>query len=69
MASPTFLKYRRMLITGCVAAITVTGAWYGAGLKTKQEIAVVRTSHNHAFSVLTGTFSPENQRAPPGFSR
>ena len=42
MASATFLKYRRMLLAGCVAAITVTGTWYGAGLKTRREIAVVR---------------------------
>ncbi|SLM33323.1 hypothetical protein LPUS_01788 [Lasallia pustulata] len=31
-------KIRRIIMTVSVAAITATGAWYGAGLKTKQEI-------------------------------
>ncbi|KAI9849751.1 MAG: hypothetical protein M1830_007097 [Pleopsidium flavum] len=31
-------KIRRFVMTGAVAAITATGAWYGAGLKTQQEI-------------------------------
>lgn len=28
---------RTYILTGSVAAITATGAWYGAGLKTRQE--------------------------------
>ncbi|RMZ24612.1 hypothetical protein D0859_11346 [Hortaea werneckii] len=28
---------RTWILTGSVAAITATGAWYGAGLKTRQE--------------------------------
>ncbi|MCJ1400906.1 hypothetical protein MMC11_004117 [Xylographa trunciseda] len=30
-------KARRVVLTICVAAITATGAWYGAGLKAQQE--------------------------------
>ncbi|CZT15692.1 uncharacterized protein RCC_01524 [Ramularia collo-cygni] len=30
-------KARIIALTGGVAAITATGAWYGAGLKTRQE--------------------------------
>jgi len=30
-------KIRRFVMTGAVFAITATGAWYGAGLKTQQE--------------------------------
>ncbi|EMC94554.1 hypothetical protein BAUCODRAFT_551842 [Baudoinia panamericana UAMH 10762] len=37
MASPSSSKVRTYILTGCVAAITATGAWYGAGLKTRQE--------------------------------
>ncbi|KAK3215210.1 hypothetical protein GRF29_19g2540385 [Pseudopithomyces chartarum] len=33
---------RRWILTGSVAAITVTGAFYGAGLKTSQEHAQER---------------------------
>lgn len=32
------VKIRRIILTGAITAITVTGAWYGAGLKTKSEI-------------------------------
>ena len=28
---------RRVVLTGSIAAITATGAWYGAGLKTKRD--------------------------------
>ena len=31
-------KARRIILTIGVAATTATGAWYGAGLKTKQEL-------------------------------
>ncbi|KAF1348656.1 hypothetical protein BDV97DRAFT_297140 [Delphinella strobiligena] len=37
MATPTAQTVRRWVMTGSVAAITATGAWYGAGLKTQQE--------------------------------
>ncbi|OCK84727.1 hypothetical protein K432DRAFT_400869 [Lepidopterella palustris CBS 459.81] len=30
-------KIRRFIMTGSIAAITATGAWYGAELKTRQE--------------------------------
>lgn len=30
-------KIRRFVMTGAVFAITATGVWYGAGLKTQQE--------------------------------
>ncbi|CAF9911206.1 hypothetical protein IMSHALPRED_009965 [Imshaugia aleurites] len=32
------LQARTIILTAGVAATTVTGAWYGAGLKTNQEI-------------------------------
>ncbi|KAI9809103.1 MAG: hypothetical protein M1825_002392 [Sarcosagium campestre] len=38
MANPQVIKIQRVLLTGCVASITVLGAWYGAGLKTNQEL-------------------------------
>jgi hypothetical protein len=31
------VQIRRIILTGSIAAITATGALYGAGLKTKQE--------------------------------
>jgi len=31
-------KIRRIVWTGSIAAVTATGAWYGAGLKTKSEL-------------------------------
>lgn len=34
-------KARLYALTGAVAAITATGTWYGAGLKTRQEIKQV----------------------------
>ena len=34
-------KPRVYILTGAVAAITATGAWYGAGLKTRQEFKQV----------------------------
>jgi len=37
-------KIRRFVMTGAVFAITATGAWYGAGLKTQQEFEKVRQS-------------------------
>jgi len=33
---------RRYILTGAVAAITATGAIYGAGLKTRQDYQKVR---------------------------
>ena len=37
MSGPSTAKVRRIVLTGAVAAITATGTWYGAGLKTQQE--------------------------------
>ncbi|KAM0712393.1 hypothetical protein Q7P37_011489 [Cladosporium fusiforme] len=37
MSAPSTNKVRRFVLTGAVAAITATGTWYGAGLKTQQE--------------------------------
>ncbi|KAF2479646.1 hypothetical protein BDY17DRAFT_327593 [Neohortaea acidophila] len=39
MSSPAAQTARRYILTASVAAITATGAWYGAGLKTRQEFA------------------------------
>ena len=38
-----FPQLRRIVLTGSIAAITATGAWYGAGLKMKQEVKKVVT--------------------------
>ena len=35
-------KVRTIILAAGVTAITVTGAWYGAGLKIKQEFKQVR---------------------------
>ena len=37
MSGPSTSSVRRVVLTGAVAAITATGTWYGAGLKTQQE--------------------------------
>jgi hypothetical protein len=42
---------RRIVWTGAIAAITATGAWYGAGLKIKREHKQVRSS-----SIPSGLF-------------
>lgn len=42
MATPQVQAVRRWIMTGAVAAITVTGTLYGAGLKTDQEVKQVR---------------------------
>lgn len=34
-------KVRRLVLTGAVTAITIAGAWYGAGLKTQQTMKKV----------------------------
>jgi hypothetical protein len=44
-------KIRRIVWTGAVAAVTATGAWYGAGLKTKSEI-------KHVWANLFSSFLP-----------
>ncbi|KAK5019972.1 hypothetical protein LTR60_000961, partial [Cryomyces antarcticus] len=43
MSAPQQQAIRRWIITGAVAGVTATGAWYGAGLKTRQEFTQVRT--------------------------
>jgi NADH:ubiquinone oxidoreductase subunit F (NADH-binding) len=42
MASPPSNKFRTYVLTASVVAITAAGAWYGAGLKTRQEYQQVR---------------------------
>ncbi|MCJ1485757.1 hypothetical protein MMC06_005932 [Schaereria dolodes] len=37
MAAQQQQRVRRVILTASVAAITATGAWYGAGLKVTQE--------------------------------
>ncbi|KFY74931.1 hypothetical protein V499_05058 [Pseudogymnoascus sp. VKM F-103] len=36
---------RRVVMTGSVAAITATGAWYGAGLKTQKQATEAVEKH------------------------
>jgi hypothetical protein len=42
MSGPSTASIRRIVLTGSIAAITATGTWYGAGLKTQQERNQVR---------------------------
>ena len=35
-------QIRRIIVTASIVAITATGTWYGAGLKTQQEINQAR---------------------------
>ncbi|TKA59917.1 hypothetical protein B0A49_04045 [Cryomyces minteri] len=42
MSAPQQQAIRRWIITGAVAGVTATGAWYGAGLKTRQEFTQVK---------------------------
>lgn len=42
MSTPQAQAVRRWILTGAITAITVTGAIYGAGLKSKQEFKQVR---------------------------
>jgi hypothetical protein len=44
MSGPQFANFRRFVLTGSIAAVTATGAWYGAGLKMKQDIKQVCSS-------------------------
>ncbi|CAG8971115.1 hypothetical protein HYALB_00008592 [Hymenoscyphus albidus] len=36
--TPAQQKIRRFILTGAIASITMTGAWYGAGLKVQSDI-------------------------------
>ncbi|KZF20941.1 hypothetical protein L228DRAFT_270201 [Xylona heveae TC161] len=44
-------KLRRLVLTGSVAAITATGAWYGAGIKTRQEYNAEQRARAEALPV------------------
>lgn len=44
-AMATTQAVRRWIMTGAVAAVTITGTIYGAGLKGEQEIKQVRHGH------------------------
>ncbi|KAG9205201.1 hypothetical protein G6514_008778 [Epicoccum nigrum] len=48
MASPQVQAVRRWIMTGSVAAITVVGTIYGAGLKTDQEVKRERKRYQEA---------------------
>jgi len=41
-------KIRRIVWTGSIAAVTATGAWYGAGLKAKEEYKVISQQRREA---------------------
>ena len=46
-------KARTIILTVGVTATTITGAWYGAGLKTKQDIKKVRKISHSALTNLS----------------
>ena len=48
MTPPPSNPLRTYVLTGAVAAITATGAWYGAGLKYRQEYKQVRRLLRHS---------------------
>ncbi|KAF3008953.1 hypothetical protein E8E13_011410 [Curvularia kusanoi] len=48
MATPQLQAVRRWVMTGSVAAITVVGTVYGAGLKTDQEVKRERKRYQEA---------------------
>ena len=50
MATPQVQAVRRWIMTGAVAAITVTGTIYGAGLKSDQDVKRVRLQSAHALA-------------------
>ena len=47
MSSASSQTLRRYVLTTSVAAITATGAWYGAGLKARQEFKEVRNASTY----------------------
>jgi hypothetical protein len=49
MSGPSTASIRRIVLTGSIAAITATGTWYGAGLKTQQERNQV--SHDFFYTI------------------
>ena len=52
MSNPSTAKIRRIVLTGSIAAITATGAWYGAGLKVQQERNEVRITTFRVFEII-----------------
>ena len=52
MSAPSTSRLRRIVLTGSIAAITATGAWYGAGLKVQQERNEVRTTTFRVFEII-----------------
>ncbi|KAN0119772.1 hypothetical protein V8E51_001980 [Hyaloscypha variabilis] len=47
-ASAQQLKIRRIVWTAAIASVTATGAWYGAGLKTKSELKQIAEKRREA---------------------
>jgi predicted secreted protein len=56
MSIPQFANFRRFVLTGSIAGVTATGAWYGAGLKMKQDIKQVLFFHLPSPLVSSLTF-------------
>lgn len=50
------LKIRRIVWTGAIAAVTATGAWYGAGLKTDREIKKVCVTPLRGLLILLSNY-------------
>lgn len=65
MATPN--KARIFATTGAVAGITATGAWYGAGLKTRREFKqVFRSADSTLFkSILNKIFRKKKSSSNP----
>lgn len=51
-ASAQQQKIRRIVWTAAIASVTATGAWYGAGLKTKSELKQVIISPSNLSATI-----------------
>ena len=61
MSGPSTASVRRIVLTGSIAAITATGTWYGAGLKTQQERNQVSSNAFYQLFELTLIISQDKQ--------
>ena len=66
MSSPSTQNIRRYVMTASVAAITATGAWYGAGLKFRREVKQVPGLNIAIIQVITDQILKGNEESSPG---
>ena len=66
MSSPSTQNIRRYVMTASVAAITATGAWYGAGLKFRREVKQVPGLNIAVIQIITDQILKGNKESFPG---